>query len=61
MHEEVCVSVSVCVSVLCANMVKASGNQIGYNLCWQVLRAIVITPVSVNHISLCVLPHTLPT
>lgn len=51
----------VCVCVLCANMVKAGGNQIGYDLGWEVLRAIVITPVSVNHISLCVLPHTLPT
>ena len=51
----------VCARVLCANMVKAGGNQIGYDLGWQVLRAIVITPVSVNHISLCVVPHTLPT
>lgn len=50
----------VCMCVLCTNMVKAGGNQIGYDLGWQVLRAIVITPVSVNHISLCVLPHTLP-
>lgn len=51
----------VCVYVRCANTVKAGGNQIGYDLGWHVLRAIVITPVSVNHISLCVLPHTLPT
>lgn len=43
--------------LLCANMVKAGGNQIGYDLGWQVLRAIVITPVSVNHISLT---HYLP-
>lgn len=48
-------------SVLCANMVIAGGNQIGCDLGWQVLRAIVITPVSVNHISPCVLSHTLPT
>lgn len=50
----------ICVCELCANIVKAGGNQIGYDLGWQVFRAIVITPVSVNHISLCVLPHTLP-
>ena len=50
-----------CVCVLGTNMVKVGGNQIGCDLGWQVLRAIVITPVSVNHISLCVLPHTLPT
>lgn len=48
------------VCVLGANMVKAGGNQIGYDPGWQVLQAIVITPVSVNHISDCVLPHTLP-
>lgn len=28
-----------------ANTVKAGGNQIGRDLCWQVLRTIVITPV----------------
>lgn len=57
MQELVC----VCVCAPCANVVKAGGNQIGYDLGWQVLRAIVITPVSVNHIFLCVQPHTLPT
>ena len=46
-----CACVRVCIA--CANTVKAGGNQIGYDLGWQVLRAIVITPVSVNHISLC--------
>lgn len=51
----------VYVCVLRANTVIAGGNQIGYDLGWQVLRAIVITPVSVNHISLYVLSHTLPT
>lgn len=51
----------VCACPPCANMVKVGGNQIGYDLGWQVLRAIVITPVWVNHISLCVRPHTLPT
>lgn len=56
-----CVHVCVCVRAPCANMVKVGGNQIGYDLGWQVLRAIVITPVWVNHISLCVRPHTLPT
>lgn len=50
-----------CVCVLCANAVIAGGNQIGCDLGWQVLRAVVITPVSVNHISLYVLSHTLPT
>lgn len=54
-----CVCVSVCMPS--ANVVKAGGNLIGYDLCWQVLRAIVITPVWVNHISPCVQPHTLPT
>lgn len=38
-----CVCVAVCTP--CANVVKAGGNPIGYDLCWQVLRAIVITPV----------------
>lgn len=57
MLEPVCVSVCV----FGANIVIAGGNQIGYDLGWQVLRAIVITPVSVNHISLCVLSCTLPT
>lgn len=56
-----CRSLCVCVCAPCANVVKAGGNQIGYDLGWQVLRAIVITPVSVNHIFLCVQPHTLPT
>lgn len=51
----------VYMSGVCANMVKAGGNQIGCDLGWQVLRAIVITPVGVNHIPLCVQPHTLPT
>ena len=68
MYAGACVCVCVCVRactcvrvcIACANTVKAGGNQIGYDLGWQVLRAIVITPVSVNHISLCVLPHTLP-
>lgn len=56
-----CVCVGVYVCALCANAVIAGGNQIGYDLSWLALRAIVITPVSVNHISLCVLSHTLPT
>lgn len=51
----------VYVRCVCANMVKAGGNQIGCDLGWQVLRAIVITPVGVNHILLCAQPHTLPT
>ncbi len=55
-----CMPELVCVCVPCANVVKASGNQIGSDLGWQVLRAIVITPVSANHILLCVVPHTLP-
>lgn len=40
-----CVYACVCVHTPCANVVKAGGNPIGYDLCWQVLRAIVITPV----------------
>lgn len=48
-------------ATLCANVVIAGGNQIGYDLGWRVLRAIVITPVSFNHIFPCVLSRTLPT